>query len=511
MESEEKKELEENKQKFESEIFKDFKEKFDQEKEIEAKLEKALEFMRGILSDLEKGNLRDFWDIKKLIGPLFKEKINPIKRNHLWSQYTELGDEAQRLKEINDEQAAFAVEQLEIAIGALEDDLTKYETLIQGIPHFNFPKGLKKLSLNEREYHKVQQELYLLKTLVSRLDALRREILAIDMRISHKNKILKRLSKLGDEIFPKRKELIKQISENFVKDVEAFAESRFSQGEGEYKAPYFAIRDEIKNLQSLAKHLTLNTQSFNKTRSILSACWEKIKEKEKEYRESMGERLEEEKKNYEEFLPKIEEFEKFCEREENRNRSKVLEVSGALQEEMRKAPLSRDHIKEFKERIQKARSSVLDQIEEKVKEKKQAALKEIEELKEKLENLIHKEKEASLDDLQKEEDVLQVAYGKLNLSQMDIHLIERQFADLKSFILNKKEEGSSKEDLESLYDERATHLEVIKSQMEEYRKEMGTSNLDFEKAMTYRELYDSAKIHYDTEVEALENLEEKLI
>jgi hypothetical protein len=331
------------------------------------------------------------------------------------------------------------------------------------------------------------------------------------MRISHKNKILKRLSKLGDEIFPKRKELIKQISENFVRDIEAFAESRFPQEEGEYKVPYFAIRDEIKSLQSLAKHLTLNTQSFNKTRSVLSECWEKIKEKEKEYRESMGERLEDEKKNYEVFLPKIENFEKFCEKEENQNRSNVLEVSGALQEEMRKTPLSRDHIKEFKERIQKARSYALDQIDQKVKEKKQAALKEIEELKEKLENLIHSGKEISLEDLQKGEDALQVVYGKLNLSQMDVHFIERQFADLKSFILNKKEKISSKEDLESLYDERATHLEVIKSQMEEYRKQMGTSNLDFEKAITYRELYDSAKIHYDAEVEALENLEEKLI
>lgn len=40
---------------------------------------------------------------------------------------------------------------------------------------------------------------------------------------------------------------------------------------------------------------------------------------------------------------------------------------------------------------------------------------------------------------------------------------------------------------------------------------MGGSNLDFEKAMTYRELYDSAKIHFDSEMEALEHIEEKLI
>jgi hypothetical protein len=225
----------------------------------------------------------------------------------------------------------------------------------------------------------------------------------------------------------------------------------------------------------------------------------------------MGERNEEQKKNYEALLPKIEEFEQFCAKEESPVRSKVLDASNALQEEMKKVTLSRDHVKELKGRVQKARSGALDHIDEKVKEKKSAALKEIKDLKEKLKNLIRNEKSTSLKQLQKGKEELQTVYEKLSLSHMDIHLFERQFADLKSFIFNKKEEAASKEELESLYEERGAHLEFIKGQMEEYRKEMGTSNLDFEKAMTYRELYDSAKIHYEAEVEALENLEEKLI
>lgn len=510
MKSEEKKESPESKPKFESELFKTFREAFDQEKVIEAKIEKALEFMREVLSDLGKGTLKDLWDAKKLIGPLFKEKINPIKRNHLWSQYIELGDEARKVKEIKDEQAAFSIEQVEIAISALEEELTKFDALVEGIPHFDFPKRLKKLSLSEREYHKAQRELQLLKTLVSRLDGLRKEILSIDMRISHKNKILKRLSKLGDAIFPKRKELIKQVSENFIKDVETFAASRFPEG-GESKTPYYAIRDEIKGLQSLAKHLTLNTQSFTKTRKILGECWEKIKEKEKEHRETLGERLEEKKVNYEALLLKVEAFEVFCAKEENRVRSKVLEASSALQDEMKGVFLSRDHVKELKERIQKVRAGALDHIDAKVKERKEAAFKEIEDLKEKLKTLLHDEAKTSLEDLEKGVEEVQEAYEKLNLSQMDSHLFERQLADLKSFIFSKKEGVISSEELESLYEERAAHLEIIKGQMEEYRKEMGSSNLDFEKAITYRELYDSAKIHYDTEMEALENLEEKLI
>ena len=510
MESE-KKEPTEKKPKFESEALKAFKESFDKEKEVEEKIAKALEFMKTLLSDIEKGSFKDFWDVKKLVGPLFKEKMNPIKRNHLWSQYAELGDEARRLKEIKDEQAAFSIEQVELAIEALEADISHYDRLVKQISPLDFPEGLKKLSLNEEKYQTIQRELQLLKTLISRLDALRKEILSIDMRISHKNKILKRLSKLGDEVFPKRKDFIKKLSESFIADVEAFVKNRFPEGDDKFGAPYYVIRDEIKSFQGLAKLLTLNTQSFTKTRKALSECWDKIKEKEKERRAEMGERSEEHKKNFEALLPKIEAFEAFCSKEENQERTKVLEQSNAIQDEMKKVALGRDHVKILKDRIQKARSGALDKVQAKIEEKKHAAKKEISDLKEKLENLIKGESSTPLEDLEKGESELKEVYESLNLSPMEIHLFEREFADLKSFIFNKKENVVSADALEELYAHRSAHAEVIKKQMEEYRKEMGGSNLDFEKAITYRELYDSAKIHLDNEMEALENLEEKLI
>ncbi|MDN3509492.1 MAG: hypothetical protein P0S93_05745 [Candidatus Neptunochlamydia sp.] len=501
----------EKKPRFESEALNSFKESFDKEKEVEEKVAKALEFMETLLSDFEKGSFKDFWDVKNLVGPLFKEKMNPIKRNHLWSQYAELGGEARRLKEIKDEQAAFSVEQVELAIEALEADVSHYDRLVKQIIPLDFPEGLKKLSFNKEKYHSIQRELQLLKTLISRLDALRKEILSIDMRISHKNKILKRLSKLGDEVFPKRKELIKKVSESFIADVEAFVKNRFPEGKDRFGAPYYVIRDEIKSFQGFAKLLTLNTQSFTKTRKALSECWDKIKEKEKERRAEMGERSEEHKKNFEDLLPKIEAFEAFCLQKENQERSKILEQSNAIQDKMKKVALGREHVKILKDRIQKARGGALGKVQAKIEERKHAAKKEISDLKEKLENLIKGESSTALEDLEKGESELKEIYERLNLSTMEVHLFEREFADLKSFIFNRKESVVSVEELEELYDQRSAHAEVIKKQMEEYRKEMSGSNLDFEKAMTYRELYDSAKIHLDNEMEALENLEEKLI
>ena len=502
-------EKKEKKPSIESEEFKGFRESFEGIKEIEGKIRLALDFMKDILSKPDGVTLKDFWDAKKLCGPLFKEQINPIKRSRLWSEYAELGDEARRLKEIKDEQAAFSIEQVELAIEALEADLDHYDRLVEQIPLVHFPKGMEALSLNEGEYHTVQRELGLLKTLISRLDALRKEILSVDMRISHKNKILKRLSKLGDHIFPKRKELIKSLSDAFISDVEAFVKNRFPEGDEKFTVPYYVIREEIKSFQGLAKVLTLNTQAFTKSRKILSECWDKIKEKESIRRTEMGERQEEQKKNFEKLLPKVEAFEAFCAVFENQQRSKVLGESNALQEAMKEVFLGRDQVKILKDRIQKARSGALDKVQAKVDEKKAVARKEVDDLKTSLSQLMRKEN--SLGDLEKEEETLKKVYEGLNLSYIEIHIFERNFADLRSFIFDKQVEMASEDALEDLYEERAAHVEVIKGQVEEYRKEMGGSSLDFEKAMTYRELYDSAKIHLNKEMEALENLEEKLV
>ena len=90
-------------------------------------------------------------------------------------------------------------------------------------------------------------------------------------------------------------------------------------------------------------------------------------------------------------------------------------------------------------------------------------------------------------------------------------VFERNFSDLRSFILDKKgEKADTLDALENLLEEREELLNQVKQQVEDYRKEMGGSGLDFEKAMTYRELYDSAKIHLDKEVEAVDQLEEKI-
>lgn len=499
------------KKSFESEAFEIFKKLFEKESAVEEKLRLSIDFMKNALSKPDGSSLKDFWDAKKLCAPLFKKEMNSTKRNHLWSEYTELGNEARQLKEIKDEEAAFSIEQIEIAIDALEADVDHYDRLLENMPYIHFPQGIDQLSIDEEKYRKIQQELQFLKTLISRLDALRKEVLSIDMRISHKNKILKQISKLGDQVFPKRKDLIKMLSDAFIADVEAFVKLHFPEGEEKLRTPSYVIKEEIKAFQGLSKLLSLNTQAFNKSRKALSESWDKVKDFEKQRKTEMDERFHEQNKSFEELLPKVEAFEAFCKTPENQERSKILNEEESVQEAMKRVTLSREQFRLLKDRIHKARSEILDKETAKAEEKKKAARKEVEDLKADLDKLIKNESTTSLCDLEKKEEELQKIYEKVSLSQKEIHLFERNFADLKSFIFDKKVGEVAQEDLENLYEERAAHSEIIKQQMEEYRKEMGGSGLDFEKAMTYRELYDSAKIHLDNELKALENLEEKLV
>ena len=510
MATEEKKEKTEPEKKPEpknvSERFVALKEAMDQVKETEEKIAQAISFMKEALSEPGGPRLKDFWDAKHLGAPLFKEQRKPIKRNHLWSEYAELNQEARRLKEIIDEQTAFSIEQIELAIVALEADFGRYDQ-----PPLEFPKNTHKLITKQEVYQVSQRELHFLKTLVSRLDALRKEAIGTDMRISVKNKLLKRLSRLGDQVFPRRKELIKEISEQFIQDVEHFVTHRFSQKESEKPVPPFILRDEIKAFQALAKRLTLNTQAFTKTRKMLSECWDQIKEVEKERKKEYEERSKEFEKNKEDFAPKIEELRAFCTNPDNLVKEKIVEKVSAIQSEMRAVPLGREDVKTMRAEIQEIRKIALDKIQEKVEAQEKKDREQIETLKAELAKHVENEATLSLEVLLEAETKMLESYKSLKLAASEKQVFERNFSDLRGFILDKKgENAKTLDELENLLEEREELLNQVKQQVEDYRKEMGGSSLDFEKAMTYRELYDSAKIHLDKEVEAVDQLEEKI-
>ena len=70
--------------------------------------------------------------------------------------------------------------------------------------------------------------------------------------------------------------------------MERFVAKHF-RGEEVIGAPHYALREEIKALQGMAKILTLNSSVFSRTRVRLSECWDKIKVLEKEHKRVINE------------------------------------------------------------------------------------------------------------------------------------------------------------------------------------------------------------------------------
>ena len=116
-------------------------------------------------------------------------------------------------------------------------------------------------------------------------------------------------------------------------------------------------------------------------------------------------------------------------------------------------------------------------------------------------------------------DRLVEEYSQLNISKADKMLFDRSFKQLKDLIDEKKSENllslsdSDKEKLNeliALLAERKKRRQEIKSQVEIYRKVLGGSGFDFEKAMMYRELIEAEKAALEKINCTIEEIEEKV-
>ena len=103
-----------------------FLKSFDALSTPEEKLKMCITFMREALAQPVSPNFKGFWDVRKICLPLFKESLAAQARAELWAEYIELTREGRRLKDLLDEETAFAVEQIDLAIGALEDEVKGY-------------------------------------------------------------------------------------------------------------------------------------------------------------------------------------------------------------------------------------------------------------------------------------------------------------------------------------------------------------------------------------------------
>ncbi len=506
----------------ESPIFKEFSAKLSVLPTPEEKIAHGLVFMRSSISQEGSPRFREFWEARRLVLPFFKENLNPAIRSKLWNEYVELTVEARRLKEILEEQSSFAMEQIDLAIKALESDVANFPALLAAAGEISFPEASQTIRQKAELYNQIQRELNLLNTLASRLNGMRKEIIKTDMRIRFKTKFFKRLSDLGDSIFPKRKELIEAISAEFEKDVDLFV-SKYFKGEEVGGAPYYALREEIKALQGMAKVFTLNSGVFTRTRLKLSECWDQVKVLEKEHKKEVFEKKQASSEQRQGIQAKIDEV-----------KGKAAEMTLAeinveidnISNEMRNVSLHRDDVRSLRDELFALRAPHIAAQEQKAKELEAAEKEKLRIKREKMAALKEKIAHLSKQGEKMELEPLAAAFGEveselaqIEASKMEKQQLERSLRPLKDLIADKKEHSLlnlSEDDKKTLENLRVVLLQKkqrrqeVKEQLESYRKALGSSSLDFEKAMQVRELVEQEKERLDKANSAIQEIEQKI-
>ncbi|MES2345786.1 MAG: hypothetical protein V4494_07615 [Chlamydiota bacterium] len=502
----------------------EFLEQFERESAPEDTIRCAINFMRTAISQTGTPRFKDFWEVRRLCLPFFKENLNPKVRVLLWGEYIELSGEARRIKEILDEQSSFAAEQIELAIAALEHDLEHFDQFLASTPALFIPKECTLLMEKKDFYIAVQKELDLLNTMASRINALRKEVVKTEMRVRYKNRFFDRLSAAGDRVFPRRKDLIKQISEEFSVDVTYFVEHEFNDN-GQEMPPLFVLREEIKALQLMAKELTLNTQAFTETRLRLSTCWDKIRDCEKERKKEFAQKKQSYKQNYDLVFEKINAFAEICQNPELAQ-DECQRQTEEIQSFMHAQELGRDEVRMLRDELQKAKKPVLDRFREKEVERERLEKEEDLKNKEKLQDLraqlVLLAQDVDQLDSQafiEKRDQLLVEFERFSLNKVDKQGVDRLLKQVKDQINEKKEKAimalsaddlEAFEQLKSALQERKQQRQEIREQLELYRKALGGSGLDFEKSMSYAELVETEKARLEKANAAIYEIEEKI-
>lgn len=482
----------------------------------ESKLKRLLEILEEMLADKQGApHFKSFWEIRKQCLELFKDNtLNPVVRSICWKKYTEIAEEASRLKDILDQESAFAVEQIDRAIQGLEKDLEHLKETVEHaspirfdvLPHF-FRDKLER-------YVGWQTELHLLNAYASHVTALRKELMKTEMRVRFKNKFFERLSKAGNSIFPRRKELIKQVSEAFVEDVQAFIKKHFSSGR--LKDPLHVLREEIKTIQTFAKELTINAQAFSSTRMDLSQCWDQIKQMEKEKKKEWAEQKQQSKEQLDRFLERLQALTTQFEEKTlswSEASSQLDEISNDVKRQIpgKDAQIAfREASSKLREHIQEKRKEEEEARQQHLREQKRQQQEKVAAYKQALESLLVATltpAELSEEKKRGEQELKSLTCSAAEKRELEALLqqLGDKISDLKLQSLP-QDARLALEEIKALIEEETKRRATIHEHLEQLRKAAASSGQDFARAIELKEQMEQEKerlAHADHTIEQL--------
>lgn len=477
----------------------------DGEKESDKKLALSIKFMRDALDDGKKARFGDFWRMKKISLELFKNDIHPTKRAFFWTDYTTLLARAHELQRILEDETNFQVEQIDLAVRGLEKEWDSKDLAVAKVGGFEFQGLAENLVMQ-----KLCQELYFMESLRSRILDLRGDLLSLEMRISLKNKMLERLSSLGDLVFPKRKQLIVEIGQVLSSEVALFIEENFVLEKGALKPNrnIFSLREKTKQLQLVLKNVNVTNEVYRRVRSQLSQAWEILTEADR------LRKLEKEKASKEEavFLADLLERSNGLVVDET-----LMQRVKGISEEMQAKKVSREVYRKVRLILDKKVAlfeSALRKEEEVRKEKEEiskleasrvvdAALEELEKLLPKIGSMEFSEVATIFDEKKR-------LLSKEGLEKRQMIRFEHLLVAFEDEMLVLEVSQSEDSEIEAVLEKRLSLRNHLKGAIQRLREEITNVGLDFALALELRSIVDSSKARLEEMEERIEVLHQKL-
>lgn len=459
----------------------------------EKKIDRLFQFLDGSMS-ANPQRFRDFWEGRKMLLPLLKQ-MAPTARTTYWERLSLITQEARRKKEELLKESAFAEEQIEMAIASLEQEIASCASRTPSTEELFNPE-LNLFGENRTFLVEAQGQLQSLNAFAARITSLRKELIRTNIRIRTKNQFFDRLSTLGNAVFPKRKELIQSVSDCFVNEVTQFCDSQ--KRDLNPRVQLALLREQIKELQRLAKVFTLNTNAFNVTRGALSQLWDLVKEQEKERKKEFSQRKEESHQQKSQFLEELAAIVAKIEAVELTARSAEERLTHLLAQ-LKRQRLDKIHVRDIKEKIlavkepiDKLLAAEADAFNQREREKEEKRRSEVVAF---MDQLATFQRELPSIDMQLLEERL--AYLKkqrleLNCTSTEKRELEQSFKEIQGALADKREEAllnlpsAEKEYLENLLTvkkQRDERRKEVKARLESLRKAKASSGLDFEKAL----------------------------
>ncbi|MGL5263917.1 MAG: hypothetical protein ACRDAI_05000, partial [Candidatus Rhabdochlamydia sp.] len=239
----------------------------------------------------------------------------------------------------------------------------------------------------------------------------------------------------------------------------------------------------------------------------LSACWDEIKNYEKERKKETQEKKLLFKQGFDLVAEKIQVFAD-CSNEDTSLQECDQQMTEILAF-MRTVQLGREEVQALKEQLYNVKKPILEKAREaekihaqKLQEKEQEKKDRLEKMIYDLKNLIQQASDLSLEQLISQNKILEKVFEQNQWKQAERQMLDRLFKQIKDLVNDSKEKAlmllseddqKALEQLHIVLFEKKNRRKELKEQLEQYRKLLGGSGLDFEKTMMYRDLMETDK------------------